>query len=741
MTKTSPATADLTLAEKVSLASGASFWKTEAVGAIPAIHLTDGPHGLRMQADGGDHLGLGGSLPATCFPPAAGLSQAWSTALAGRIGEALGREAQAAGVSVLLGPGVNLKRDPRAGRNFEYFSEDPILSGALGAAWVTGLQAQGVGASVKHFVANESEDDRMRSSSEIDERTLRELYLRPFQRVVEDARPWTVMCSYNRINGVYAAENHWLLTRLLRDEWGFDGVVVSDWGAVDDKVAAVEAGLDLEMPGNGGASDALALAAAEDGRLSLAAVDRAANAVAELALRARAARREVTVDHEAHHALAREAASQSIALLKNEDGILPLARERRIAVIGEFAEQPRYQGGGSSHVNPTRVDVPLEELRTRFDRVEFARGFTTDDSLDAAALRAEAVATAARAEVVVLFLGLGARQESEGFDRDTIELPADQRELLDVLAATGTPIVVVLSHGGVVRLAPVAGTARAILAAALLGQGGGAAIADVLVGAANPSGKLTETVPERIEDVPAYLNFPSENSRILYGEGLHIGHRWYDARDLAVTYPFGHGLSYTTFAYSGLELAACDDGITAAVRVTNTGTRAGREIVQFYVGKPDSAVRRPVRELKGFTDVTLQPGESVTATVLLRRADLAYWDLRNGAWTLETGEYEVHAAASSRDIRLSGSVAVVGDERPLIVSRSTTLGEIMADPAAAETILPLLAAGTGGVDAAAGDTLGMDMMRMLASIPLARVAQFGGDGGLSALLDGTAAEH
>ncbi|MFJ9173763.1 glycoside hydrolase family 3 C-terminal domain-containing protein [Streptomyces sp. NPDC102360] len=729
MTTSDPAS--LSLEEQAALGSGADFWSTKQVGAAPSLILTDGPHGVRRQAGATDHLGISGSEPATCFPPAVGLGQSWDTELAGRVGQALGVEARALGVDVLLGPGVNIKRDPRCGRNFEYFSEDPHLSGTLAASWVRGLQGTGVGASLKHFAANNTEHDRMRSSSDVAARPLREIYLRAFQRVVQKAQPWTVMCSYNRVNGTYASENHWLLSQVLRDEWGFDGVVVSDWGAVQDRVKAVAAGLDLEMPGTGTVTDTQVVEAVRGGVLDAAVVHRAAGRTAALAAKAEAGRAADAVPFrpDTHHALAREAAARCIVLLKNApvdaEPLLPLTVGRSLAVIGEFAQTPRYQGGGSSHVNPTRVDIPLDEIRACAGNAEvtFAAGFTTDGAGDEETLRGEAVAVAAAADTAVVFLGLGAHQESEGFDRDHIELPPEQLRLLADVVRAQPRTVVVLSHGGVLRLAPVADLAPALLDGALLGQAGGGALADVLFGRVNPSGRLTETVPVRLQDTPAYLDFPGEHSRITYGEGLFVGHRWYDARDIDVTFPFGHGLSYTSFAHSDLALSAGTEGITASVTVTNTGDREGREVVQFYVSKPDSAVMRPLQELKGHATVSLAPGESARVSVLLERGDLAYWDTRADRWTVEGGSYEVRSAASSRDIRATATVEVAGDELNLPLTLDSTLGEAMAVPGAAEVLGSLMPMPQAAPE---DDTLGIDMARMMASIPVRRLISFAG---------------
>ncbi|WP_174187916.1 glycoside hydrolase family 3 C-terminal domain-containing protein [Nocardia barduliensis] len=734
-----PDLSDLTPQDRAALGSGADFWTTKAIGPVASITMTDGPHGVRRQAGATDHLGLAESLPATCFPPAVGLAQSWDAESVRRVGEALGREARGLGVDVLLGPGVNIKRDPRGGRNFEYYSEDPVLTGLLGAAWVTGLQSAGVGASLKHFAANNAEHDRMRMSSDIDPRPLREIYLRAFAHIVRTARPWTVMCSYNRINGVHAAQNRWLLTDVLRGEWGFDGAVVSDWGAVADRTAAVAAGLDLEMPGGSGVSDAQVVAAMAAGTLDPADVDRAARNVARLAARVVAGRElGAAVDTtEDHHRLAREVAARCVVLLRNDRDLLPLAPGRSLAVIGEFAAQPRYQGGGSSHVNPTRLDVPLEEIRALAGAgtVSYSRGFTTSATeADDDVLRAEAVAAAQNADVAVVFLGLAATQESEGFDREHLELPADQLNLLEAVLRAQPDTVVVLAHGGVVRLAPVAASAPAILDGGLLGQAGGGALADVLFGVVNPSGRLAETVPVRLQDTPAYLNFPGENSHVRYGEGLYVGYRWYDSRDMEVTYPFGHGLSYTTFGYTDLVLTADAAGVTVRLVVTNTGTRAGREVVQVYTAVPGSVVARPARELKGVAVTTeLEPGASEEVSILLPRDDLAYWETRVDRWVVEGGAYQVWAGASSRDLRVTGQVDIAADELRIPITAESTLGEALADPTAAAALAEVF----GGMSESMGDAtaLGVDMMRMIASIPLNRLTGFGVDPGkLEALL-------
>ncbi|HEU0256301.1 MAG TPA: glycoside hydrolase family 3 protein, partial [Microbacteriaceae bacterium] len=573
----------LTRQQKVSLTSGASFWRTKPVpeASVPALVLTDGPHGVRMQAGDGEHLGLTESVPATCFPPAAALASSWDPALVRRVGEALGEEARAEGVQVLLGPGINIKRSPLCGRNFEYLSEDPYVAGVLGAALVQGIQQRGVAASLKHFAANNQETDRLRVSADVDERTLREVYLRGFQRVVAKARPWTVMCSYNGINGVRVSEDRWLLTTVLRDEWGFDGLVVSDWGAVVDRAAALEAGVDLEMPSRA-AADMELTAALDAGRVSEAALDQAAARVLTLIERTTPAAGSSSPDADgydrvAHHALARETAARCVVLLKNEGDLLPLDPDTNVAVIGEFARTPRYQGSGSSQVVPTRLDTALDEIRRIAGRdVPFAPGFalpgaptgdggpTAGGASAGGSLLDEAVAVARAAETVVLFLGLPASDESEGFDREHLNLPPEQTALLDAVLAVNSTVIVVLANGGVVRVSGWDERVPAILEGWLLGQAGGGAIADILFGRVEPSGRLAETIPARLEDTPAYLNFPGENYHVRYGEGLFVGYRWYDARDLAVSYPFGHGLSYTQFDYGDVVVEAVGSGDTVA---------------------------------------------------------------------------------------------------------------------------------------------------------------------------------
>ncbi|MCW3468302.1 glycoside hydrolase family 3 C-terminal domain-containing protein [Rhodococcus pyridinivorans] len=712
--------ARLTVEERASLTSGLDFWHTEPVARenIPSIMLTDGPHGVRKQTAEGDHLGLHSSVPATCFPPAVALGCSFDPELLERVGAALGAEARALQVGVLLGPGINIKRSPLCGRNFEYLSEDPLLSGVLGAALVHGMQSQGVGASLKHFAANNQETDRMRVSADVDPRPLREIYLRAFERVVRDAQPWTVMCSYNRINGVYSSRNPWLLTDVLRGEWGFEGLVVSDWGAVDDRVASLAAGLDLEMPSTGGRTDAEIVAAVRAGTVDESVLDTAAARVIELVQKAVAASDPgATFDADAHHALAREVAAQSIVLLRNENDLLPLATDANIAVIGELARTPRYQGAGSSRIEPTRLDNALDEIRSLSGRdVPFAAGYALDGS-DSAELVDEAVKRAADADIAVVFLGVPAELESEGFDRDDLELPQRQTALLDAVLTANPNVVVVLSNGGVVRLSGFADRVPAIVEGWLLGQAGGGAVADVLYGHANPSGRLAETVPIRLEDTPAHTNFPGEHGHVRYGEGLFVGYRSYDARRLDVSFPFGHGLSYTTFEYSDAAVES-DGDLTVHVTVTNTGGRAGAEVVQVYAGAPGSSVARAPRELKGFTKVRLDSGESQRVAVSIRRDDLAYWDTRVDSWVVEGGTYSIDIGASSRDIRQTLTVDMTGDAVRIPLTMESSLGELFQNPAAAEIVLQAFGSlgGEVGVDES--------VLKMAASMPLGRLAGF-----------------
>jgi len=706
---------DLTLQEKAALVVGAGFWDTvgnQRVG-IPSIVVTDGPHGLRKQNAGGE-FSLGDSVPSTCFPPAAGLASSWNPALVERVGVALGDESGVEGVGVLLGPGINIKRSPLCGRNFEYFSEDPLLSGELGAAWVRGVQSRGVGASVKHFAANNQETNRMTVSAEVDERTLREIYLPAFERIVTREHPWTVMCSYNRINGVAAAENHWLLTEVLRDEWGFDGLVMSDWGAVDDMLPALRAGLDLEMPGPQADTTDGIVAAVRSGALSEAVLDAAVGRIRALVAKATAPRSADSFSVAAHHALAREAATESMVLLRNEGDLLPLDTAQAVGVIGEFARTPRFQGAGSSQVKPTRLDSALDALAA-LAPVEFAPGYVIGAHADPE-LVAEAVAVAERSATVLLFVGLPAADESEGFDRTHLDLPSAQLDLIEAVAAANPRTVVILSNGGVVSLEPWHDSVPVIIEGWLLGQAGGAAVADVVFGTVAPSGHLAESIPFLLEHTPSYLNFPGENDVVRYGEGIFVGYRYYETIRIPVRYPFGHGLTYTSFDYSNLEVAR--DGARASVTVTNTGSRAGRHVVQLYVSAPKGPVAVPRRELRAFEKVTLERGASVRLTFELDDRAYSHWDVRASAWLVSGGDYEIEVGRSASDIVLTRTVHRRGP-KPAKLTLDSRVSEFLAHPVTG----PIMSRAAGRTSDGAAS-----LLDMVASMPMRRLMRFPGVG-------------
>ncbi|OWR29599.1 glycosyl hydrolase [Saccharibacillus sp. O23] len=678
--------AQMTLEEKAGLCSGRDFWHTKGIErlGIPSVMMTDGPHGLRKQAADADHLGLNDSVPATCFPSAAGIASSWDRDLIRGMGRALGEECQAENVAVLLGPGANIKRSPLCGRNFEYFSEDPYLSSEIAASHIQGVQSQGVGTSLKHFAVNNQEHRRMSVDAIADERTLREIYLASFEGAVKKGQPWTVMCSYNRVNGTYASENEYLLNDILKDEWGLEGFVVSDWGAVNERAEGLAAGLELEMPSSGGIGDGKIVEAVKNGSLPEAKLDAAVERILRVVLRAADEKVEnATYDREEHHRLARKVARESMVLLKNEDGILPLARSGKIAVIGELARRPRYQGGGSSHIKPTRLENIYEEFAREAGeaQVKYADGYSLkSDETDEAKI-AEAVKLAGEAEVAVLFAGLPDAYESEGYDRDHLRLPDNQLRLIEELAAAQRNLVVVLSNGSPVEM-PWLGGVKGLLEAYLGGQALGGAIADILFGNVSPSGKLAETFPARLEDTPAFLSFPGVGDRVEYREGIYVGYRYYDKKKIEPLFPFGFGLSYTTFAYSDLKLnkakTTADAGLEVSVKVTNTGSVAGKEAVQLYVRDVESTVDRPDRELKGFEKVELAPGESTTVTFVLDRRSFAYYDVETSGWRVESGVFELGVGSSSRDIALTARAEVEGDA-PIFepVHRNSLVGDLM----------------------------------------------------------------
>lgn len=718
----------MTLEEKAEICSGGDFWSTRAFErlGIPSVMMTDGPSGLRKQGGAGDHLGLNESVPAVCLPSSAAVASSFDTGLARELGEELGEECQAEDVALLLGPGLNIKRSPLCGRNFEYFSEDPVLAGEMGAALVQGMQSRGVGSCIKHFACNNQETGRMVSDSAVDERTLHEIYLAPFEAVVKKARPWAVMCAYNKVNGTYCAENRQLLTDILRDEWGFDGMVVTDWGAVKNRALGIRAGLDLEMPGGTDRGTKQIVAAIEEGSLSMDELDLAVENVLSFVDKATAGHRAVELDLERGYRLAVKAAERSAVLLKNEGGALPIAEGARVAFIGEFASSPRYQGSGSSHVNSARRSAPLDCAP---EGVVYAQGYRAADDEGDPALVAEAVRAAREADVAVVFAGLPDRYESEGYDRTTLAMPANQVELIDAVAAAQPRTVVVLMNGAPVTM-PWAGDVTAILEMYLAGDGAGEAAVSLLYGRANPSGKLAETFPLKLEDNPSYLNFPGENDRTEYREGVFVGYRYYDAKGMEVLFPFGYGLSYTTFAYSDLELGtdafAEGEELSVALTVTNTGERAGEEVVQLYVAPPTGQRRRPVRELKRFTKVALEPGESARVEFSLDARALSYYEPILHEFCAESGAYGIEVGASSRDIRLQGTVSFASSSAPSrAFTAYSTVGDVMAHPAGEKVFAPLLERMVQGMGEAAGSGDDAGAREMIGGIQLSSLVGFG----------------
>jgi beta-glucosidase len=729
----------LTLEEKASLLSGRDFWSTKPLPEhdIPSLVLTDGPHGIRRQAGEADHLGINDALPSTCFPPAVAVGSSWDPEIAAQVGAAVGREGLAFGVGVVLGPGVNIKRSPLCGRNFEYYSEDPLLSGVLGAAHVAAMQEAGPGASVKHFAANNQEHERMRVSADVDERTLREIYLPAFERVVTEAAPATVMCSYNKVNGVYASQNRWLLTEVLRDEWGFEGAVVSDWGAVSNRVASVAAGMDLEMPGSGGRTDQEIVDAVRSGQLDEALVDDAVRRVLALTGLPHVASGELDVD--GHHALARTLAADSVVLLKNDATTLPLENVARVAVIGAFAAEPRFQGGGSSHINPTRTDAALDAIRDlaveRGITVEHAPGFLLTDDDEPDTRRQQAVEVAARADVAVVFAGLSDREESEGFDRKHLSLPAVQLDLIRDVVTSAARTVVVLSNGGVVSLEGWHDNVDAIVEGWLLGQAGGSAIADILFGVVNPSGHLAETIPLRLEDNPSWNNFPGEQGHVRYGEGVMVGYRHYETAGAPVRYPFGHGLSYTTFETNNLQVDVTgDDTAIARVTITNTGERPGKHVVQVYVATKAGPVRRPARELRAFTKVALEPGETKIVELSLGRRAFAYWDIEEGDWVVPGGEYTVQVGDNVSTIVTAQTISLVGDTLARPLSMDSTVGDWFAHPVVGPALLSGLTAGMTPEQAEQAEA-NPDGLKMVESMPMQQFLAFTGGAFPQEMLD------
>ena len=730
----------MTLEEKAGLCSGDDFWHTKAVErlGIPRTMVSDGPHGLRKQDDAADHLGINDSIKAVCFPTACATAASFDPDMIREMGEAIGDSCQHEKLSVVLGPAVNIKRSPLCGRNFEYFSEDPYLAGRMATAIIQGIQSRNVGTSIKHFALNSQEHRRMSSTSDADERTIREIYFPAFEMAVKEAQPWTVMCSYNRINGVYASENPWLLTDVLRKEWGFEGYVMSDWGAVSDRVAGVAAGLDLEMPASGGVNDRKIVEAVKAGKLDEKLVDQACERILNIVYRyLDNAKPDTPWDKEAQHAQAAQIAAECMVLLKN-DGVLPLNKADEIAFIGEFAQKPRFQGGGSSHINCFRTSGAVEAAKGL--KVTYAPGYSVEKDDAPAEMIAEAVAAAKKAKAAVVFAGLPDSYESEGYDRSDMRMPACQNKLIEAVAEANPNTVVVLHNGAPVEM-PWIGKVKAVLEAYLGGQAVGEAAVRVLFGDVNPCGRLPETFPLKLEDNPSYLYYGGEGDTAEYREGVFVGYRYYDKKKMDVLFPFGYGLSYTTFEYSGLKLSAekikDTETLTAAVTVKNTGNRAGKTVVQLYVGDVESTPLRPVRELKGFVKVALQPGESREVTFALDKRSFAYWNKQIHDWHVETGTFTIEAGASSRDLPLKAEVTVESTvELPRHYTPDSIFMDVMADPKAASVMRDFMKKTmeifgheetSEGTTDAAREAISEDMtLAMMKYMPLRGAMSFGG---------------
>ena len=732
---------EMTLEEKAGMCSGKDFWHLKGVErlGIPEVMVSDGPHGLRKQAAEADHLGLNESIKAVCFPTACATACSFDRDLLEEMGERIGDECQAEDLSVILGPAVNIKRSPLCGRNFEYFSEDPYLASQMAAAHIKGVQSKNVGTSIKHFAANNQEHRRMSCSSEVDERTLREIYLAAFETAIKEAKPDTVMCSYNRINGEFASENHWLLTEVLRDEWGFDGYVMSDWGAVNDRVKGLKAGLELEMPASGGTTDKEIVEAVKNGELDEAVLDRAVERILNIVFKFVDNRQEGKFDKEEDHKLAAKIEAESMVLLKNE-GVLPLPTQgKKIAFIGKFAEAPRFQGGGSSHINSFKITGALEAVK-EVAQVTYAQGYDIKEDVIDQDMLNQAVETAKEADVAVIFAGLPDAFESEGYDRSHMRMPQCQNALISEIAKVQENVVVVLHNGSPVEM-PWADEVKGILEAYLGGQAVGQAEVDVLFGKANPCGKLAETIPYKLADNPSYLNFPGDGQTVAYKEGVFVGYRYYDTKEMPVRYPFGYGLSYTTFEYSDLQLSADKikdtDTLKVTLKVKNTGDRAGKEIVQLYVADKTGAACRPVKELKNFVKVELQPQEEKTVEMELDKRSFAWYNTQIHDWYAASGEYEILAAASSRDIRLKKTVYVESTtELPIHVHMNTTIGELLENPrtkAVIEGMTDSLIQHMGGSsgdeeeESAASEAISKEMsLKMMENSPLRTLRSFMG---------------
>lgn len=734
---------ELTLEEKASLCSGRDYWHTKAVERldVPEMMMCDGPHGLRKQVGEGDHLGINESIETVCYPTASALAASFDREVLHTLGETLGKECQAENVGMLLGPGVNMKRSPLCGRNFEYFSEDPYLAGELGTAYVQGLQEEGIAACVKHFAANNQETRRMSGTSNLDERTLHETYLPAFENIVKKGNVRGVMCAYNAVNGTACAENKELLTEILREQWGYDGMVVTDWGAVKDRVEGLKAGLDLEMPGGPGAQDKAIVEAVKSGKLEEEVLDKAVRNILKLVANYQEQRRpDAVLDRSRSAEVSRNIAEQCAVLLKN-NGALPLNTEDEAVFIGEFAEKPRYQGAGSSHINVPCIKGAAERAQEAGYPVTWEKGYQihseADEEENEVILRKRAVEAARRSFAAVIFAGQPDAYETEGCDRDTMQIPENQNRLIEAVAAVQPNTVVVL-HGGAVMELPWLEQVSAVLCMYLGGQEVGAASVNLLYGKANPSGKLADTWPLKVEDNPSYLNFPGEEGKVEYREGIYIGYRYYDKKKMQVCFPFGYGLSYTTFAFSDLKLdketMTDREILTASCKIKNTGNRKGKETVQLYVRDETSTVGRPVRELKGFEKVELEPGEEKTVSFSLDKRAFAYYEPKIHDWFVESGRFFIEIGASSREILLSAPVEVTGTkELPLVYSYDSTVGDLMKTEKGRALMSRMMAGGAAeGQKAAEEDNLkhmgeGSEKMvqNMMIEMPLRSIVTFG----------------
>lgn len=732
--------AQMTLEEKAALCTGASAWTTTPIErlGVPEMIVSDGPHGVR-RVPNINSMAID-SLPATCFPTASCTASTWDVGLIYKMGEALAEECIALNVDVVLGPGANMKRSPLCGRNFEYFSEDPFLAGELAASFINGVQSKGVGTSLKHYAANNQEFQRFTMSSEVDERTLREIYLPAFEKAVKQAKPWTVMCSYNKLNGTFASQHHYLLTEILKEEWGFEGLVVSDWGAVRDRVAALKAGLDWEMPGPQERRVQAVVDAVRSGEMDEAVLDESVRRILGIVFKAKQTPKIGSFDVDAHHELAHQIANEGMVLLKN-NGLLPLKGQQHIAVIGRSAEAAHFQGGGSSHINPTKVAMPFTEFKAQAGNAEvtYAEGYPTDNSFRQDLID-QAVTLAKAADVAVLYIALPTFKESEGYDRVDLDLTDQQIALIKSVSKVQPNTVVVLNNGAPIAMSEWIDGVAAVLEGWMMGQAGGVSIADVLFGKVNPCGKLAETFPMKLADTPAYLNWPGGAGEVRYGEGLFIGYRYYDAKQMPVQFPFGFGLSYTTFKYSNPSISATKfkdvDGLTVTVDVTNTGAVAGKEIVQVYVHDQKSALVRPQKELKGFAKVTLEPGETQTVLIQLDFRAFAYYHPEYKQWITEDGDFDILIAASAADIRHTLTVTLESTlDLPCILDMESTVREWMSDPRGKVVFGPMYAMMeeqtrkmfSGGEEEGKNErygtdgSIGMDIMDMVGDMPLVSI--------------------